>query len=475
MTTPTDSSAAGASGTSDVVILGAGLTGMAAAIQLGNQATVLEAGARPGGLVASVRVGAWWFDHVLHLLYFRDPETERIVRTLLGPHLAECPPKAFVETPRGTARYPLQMHLSTLPKDLVVRCLADLARRTFSQSDYASPSDFRDYLLRTFGEGLCEAFMFPYNEKMWKRPLESLAPNGFQWNITHPDYEQVLRGALGSEEFPGYNSSGHYPRPPTTSRLRTMEVLAQRLAAEVKDLRTQTVVCEIHAARGIVRTISPQGEQALRWSQACLSTIPLPTLLRICVDAPVELRQGTAELASNCVRMVYLCLRGPRPKEFGHWRYYGSPDVIFNRLVSMTDFDPLCAPADGWGLMAEITARSEESGISDANLIDRVLADARRVGAVTCNHTIEAVDTRRIDPAYVVFTPGSRTVAAEARQWLRDRRIYTLGRYGRWEYSSMAQCMRDGFRWGRATAAVLGQSTTSDLTWREGTGEADRA
>jgi len=208
----------------DFLILGAGVAGLAAGAVLGDDAMVLESQSRPGGLVRSFSltvdgVGDFWFDHVLHLLYLPDPDTSEWVHGFPGLHLEPCPPVAWVDTTEGTVRYPFQMHLAGLPPAIIRRCLSDLAQVTFS-SGAAPIENFEEHLLATFGRGMCDAFLFPYNHKMWRRDLDTLAPSGFQWTITPPDFEQVLAGALETEpSFRPYNAHGEYPRPPVGAAL----------------------------------------------------------------------------------------------------------------------------------------------------------------------------------------------------------------------------------------------------------------
>jgi len=57
------------------------------------------------------------------------------------------------------------------------------------------------------------------------------------------------------------------------------------------------------------------------------------------------------------------------------------------------------------------------------------------------------------DPAYVVFTPENQAIMQRARAFLEEAGVFPLGRYGRWEYSSMGQVMRDGFAWAEARLA----------------------
>src|ERR1035437_3727571 len=114
------------------LILGAGLAGLAAGQRLGGNATVLECEDRAGGMVRSVRIGDYWFDRTMRLLYFDDPETEGVSRDLTGSDLHQFPWTAWVETLKGTCRYPFQMNLSSLDAGTIIRCLHDLAKTTFT-------------------------------------------------------------------------------------------------------------------------------------------------------------------------------------------------------------------------------------------------------------------------------------------------------------------------------------------------------
>lgn len=431
----------------DTLILGGGIAGLAAALPLGDAAVVLERNARAGGLVRTECFGGYWFDHVLHLLHVPDPEMEAKFRSLVGDDLARCPPEAWVETKAGTTRFPFQMNLHGLDAEVVVRCLHDLARVTFGDPQPA-PRNFHDVLLSTFGREMCDLFLFPYNRKVYRRPLEELAPAGFQWTITPPDFDSVLRGALGmTRGHNAYNANGWYPRPPRGAAVRGMELLTRALAAHTHDLKLEHAVQSIDAKRRIV--VARNG--ALRtfgYRRAC-STLPLPLTVALCDQAPADLKRACASLPFNRVITVAFCMEGPRPIGQGHWRYYADEDVIFNRLIFPHEFDPLNAPDDGWGLMAEITLPGTQPMPDAREVIARTRRDVERVGAL---HGGRVADARIIlaEPAYVLFTEESRRVTAAAMAFLRSHDIEPMGRYGRWEYSSMAQVIGNAIRWGES-------------------------
>lgn len=431
----------------EVVILGAGVTGMSAASVLGDRAVVLERSDRPGGLVKTECYDGYWFDHVLHLLYTDEPDTEVFIRQLLGDDLGACPPVSWVETSHGTVRFPFQFHLGDIGGQKAVDALLELAELTY-RPPADRPANFEEMLLRTFGRTMCEIFYFPYNRKAWKRSLKELAPQGFTWNIQPVELRKALSGALTPEKrFAGYNSRGWYPRPPANAKVRGMEVLSRRLAQRVPDLRVGHTVTELDLKEQIV-TVECDGGQTYRIHfEKCVSTIPLPKLLGICSQTPMPYRRGAFDLTNNRVLTAAFSIKGPRPENSGHWRYYSSESLSFTRLIYPHQFDPLTAPADGWGLMAEIVEPAELALEPKENIFKRVREDLDRAGAIPPG--CEIVDQHMIvvDPAYVVFSLTNQRLVNSIRAFFERRGMVLMGRYGRWSYTSMAQVMGRGLRW----------------------------
>ena len=63
-----------------VIVLGAGLAGLATAYELsrrGHRVTVLEKQGHVGGMASSWQVGPYWLDHGPHRFHSRDPELIR--------------------------------------------------------------------------------------------------------------------------------------------------------------------------------------------------------------------------------------------------------------------------------------------------------------------------------------------------------------------------------------------------------------
>ena len=68
---------------------------------------------------------------------------------------------------RGTfIPYPLQQNLHRLPKHEIVACIEGLLENERRRSTFTKPANFADWMEQSFGRGLCDTFMRPYNFKV---------------------------------------------------------------------------------------------------------------------------------------------------------------------------------------------------------------------------------------------------------------------------------------------------------------------
>ena len=431
------------------VILGGGLAGMAAALPLGEKTVVLEAADRAGGLVQSHNIDGYWFDTVLHLMHVADDETLRRIQGWLGEVLQPLDRVAWVEMPFGRVRYPFQQNLSALPLDLAVACLNDMARAAYQLAGQDAISDsLQRRFLDLFGQSLCDLFFYPYNQKLWKRSLDTLPASGLAWTIPSPDFREVLRGALATNvNDRSYNSDAWYPHPPVGAPLRGMELLSAAMAARVSHMEVRCRVCQVDPDTRHVLATTPDGVLRCDWEDGAVSTIPLPRLAEMTIGLPDSLRLAAARLKH--MRVIYFAFRvqGPRPEDRGQWHYYPDPAVSFNRLVYMHRFDPLSAPPGGWGVMAEITEAADgPPGDRNAQL-DQVAADLDATGALPNDCRVVGGHVMESEYGYVVFDDAREEAVCRLEEFFRSKGVALLGRYGRWDYYSMSQVLRQGHDW----------------------------
>src|SRR5208282_5070886 len=100
------------------------------------------------------------------------------------------------------------------PWSTVEDCVAGFLKTVHRPESRPLPPNpsFRDWSLRTFGEGISRHFMFPYNEKLWRAKLSDLTTEWQGRFVPKPAASEVLYGALmDQKKFFGYNADFRYP------------------------------------------------------------------------------------------------------------------------------------------------------------------------------------------------------------------------------------------------------------------------
>jgi protoporphyrinogen oxidase len=449
-----------------VLILGAGLAGLSAAHQLGGsqaggQPLVLEALDEPGGLCRSFRRAGFTFDCTGHLLHLRDPALRDFALDLLPGGWAHLQRSAWIHSHGTLTPYPFQANTFGLPVEVRLECLLgfvealrahrkaplppvpapqplDPALPFLAVAPAPAPDEpsFGAWVQGTFGAGFARHFFTPYNEKLWRRPLDEVTGDWTSWSIPRPELADVLRGALttGDKAF-GYNPQFLYPREGGIDRLP--RALAARLPAGV--LRTGARVESLHAGRRRVRLA---GGETLE-GEAVLSSLPLPLLARATEDLPPALREAAANLRHVGVRVVNLGVRGPAVHPDAQWVYVPEPSAPYHRLGFPCALTPAMAPANHHSIVAEISLRPGDATPREAS------AEGTRRALLAAGFLRDARDVvdewvMDIDEAYVVFDRARRAALPALFRWYVERGVLPMGRYGAWDYLGMEDCLRHG-------------------------------
>ena len=168
-----------------IAILGAGVSGLALArtlVERGHPLSsvhLFEAGSVIGGLCRSKTVDGFTYDiSGGHILFSKDAEVMQWMKDCAGGD------DAFVRRDRNTkirfedrwVQYPFENGLGDLPDQAKFDCLKGYVESWHQRKMDGSeaPLDFKSWIHWRFGEGIAKHFMDPYNEKIWKRPLEEI-------------------------------------------------------------------------------------------------------------------------------------------------------------------------------------------------------------------------------------------------------------------------------------------------------------
>jgi protoporphyrinogen oxidase len=421
-------------GSAPHLVLGAGLAGLSASMVLrrrGLPHRVLEAASVVGGLARSAHEAGYTFDCTGHLLHLRREETRALVTELLGPESLLAIDRRSVVYTRGVyVDYPFQANVGRLPPELAFACLRDFVAAHHA-ADPGSPDEtFEAYCLRTFGRAMSDAFMVPYNTKVWGAHPRELSADWCHRFVPRPTLDEVLRGAVGlPNPGIGYNARFLYPR-------LGMGALADALAERAGHVQLATRVDRVDLD---TRTVTAE-DGAVHEFGALVSTLPLPDLLDRVVGLPSEVREARARLGSVPLFYVDLALNTPVELPF-HWVYVPDAELPFYRVGAYSSFSAALAPAGKGSLYVELSAKERPDLTT---LLPELVDSLVGMKILRAREAVRFARLRHVPHAYVRFDSARADSVEIAQRFLRSRDVLSIGRYGTWTYASMEDALVEG-------------------------------
>ncbi len=417
-----------------IVIIGCGPTGLGSAWRLEELGhddwSVVEAHDYPGGLATSFTddQGFTW-DIGGHVQFSHYEYFDRLMDVLLSPegwlhHQRE----SWVWMRERFIPYPLQNNVRRLPPGELEQCLKGLLQ--IYKNPPPRPANFREWILAAFGAGIAEAFMLPYNFKVWAFPPEKMNAAWVGERVAPTDINRVLHNLVHQEDDLswGPNNLFHFPLRGGTGAI--WKECARRLPAG--KFRWETRIQKIDLEKRLLHT--KQGE-AIAYDKL-ISTIPLKELIRAAGLAQFHdmAEKGLLYSSSN---IIGIGLEGKVPDSLKTkcWMYFPEDNSPFYRVTVFSNYSPNNVPdiSMNWSLMAEVS-ESPGKPVNQETLVEDVIQGLRNVRMLDGGSRI--VSTWKYRAAYGYPTPGlHRDEALSAILPHFERHdVYSRGRFGAWKY-----------------------------------------
>lgn len=437
---------------SKTIILGAGPAGLSAAYHLGSECEVFEKNRYIGGHCHTKRMDGYNFDEGAHVFFGKDECSREFVLDPLSSELISH--KAEIWNNYGErryGRYPVQANAYPLPADLATRCVLDFIDACHSPDQ--TVTSYQDWCYASLGKTFADEFLLKYARKIWtvdpsEMTTEWLASNA-GGRISRPSMEQVIRGAIDPEpQTLNYLTEFLYPE--RGGFLRVLDPLAERASATGCTIRLGCGVTEIESEKRVMHF----DDGSRRGYEVAISTLPLPTLINMIVDAPEYVRAAAGQLMWTSLRCVNLGVArsdvGP-----GCWVYFYDHNIPFFRISFPSKFSPDNAPEGRTSISCEISY-SRRKPLDDKDLIGRVIDALRATGILNDADQIELEDEVDVPYSYVVFDFDRRAALQTIHSWMEALGIYPCGRFGEWGYHWSFEAMQSGKRVAARVEEFLG-------------------
>jgi protoporphyrinogen oxidase len=334
-------------------------------------------------------------------------------------------------------KYPFENGLYELPAEDRFFCINGFIKTLIAveKGEVHPPENFRDWIYYTFGPGIAECYLLPYNEKIWKYPAEKMSLHWVDGRIPRPPVEDIIKSGIGIETE-GYTHQAVFSYPLDGGIMQLVTAIAEpvlpfiRTGFRVTSLRKDSQKWRISNGR---ETIT---------ADRVVCTIPVQHLLPCLDKVPGKVTKASHALVYNSLICVNIGIRGPLPAI--SWMYI--PDKALgktNRLSFPSNFSRHTAPEGFGAILAEITYQpgDEMSNTPDRELIGEVLQMLESMEICSPDQVVFS-SVERQPFAYVVYDLGYQKNIATIKEFCRSQEIPLMGRFAQFEYLNMDGCIR---------------------------------
>ncbi len=418
-----------------IVIIGGGPTGLGAAYrlhELGYESWVLyEKTDYLGGHSSShVDEHGFVWDEGGHVIFSHYPYFDKLVDEMLGKEENQLVRESWIVKGESWIPYPFQNNLRYLPKPVQVSCLLGAARAAANNGS-ANPANFREWILATFGDGIAEQFMFPYNSKVWTTPLEQMSKSWMAERVSVVDFRRLLENVLYERDDAGWGPNSKFKFPLYGGTGEIYRRMAKLFPEKIKTERRLAAVDDVQRR---VSFADGSGDSY----DVLISTTPLDLLTHMLESKEARLLDAAADLHHNNLLVIGLGLE--KKIETGKcWIYFADPDMPCYRATYFSHYSPFNVPGGDTerysSLMCEVSYKVDETP-DPAQVTDQVIAGLVRAGM------LEESDRSRIISRYHRCVPYSYPIPTLARDRalsilqpaMMQKEIYSRGRFGAWRY-----------------------------------------
>lgn len=408
-------------------IIGAGPSGLALGIFLDTPCEILEKTNHVGGHAASFCESGFTFDYGPHIAFSREPQLLNFIVSSLSENVQVCRRNNKIAYRDVLLKYPFENDLKSLPIEDNYACLSSFILNPYRNLG-REPENMREWFLFHFGKGICDRYLFPYNEKVWNIPVDQLAMS-LADRIPKPPAEDIIKSAIGYETE-GYLHQLYYHYPKQGGYQAISEAWAK-----VNDLQYGVDVCRIEPKGDKGFYVWDDQGRCYRYERL-VSTMPIQHCIKaLACDIPPEVVDAVDKLRVNPMIIISLGIRGEDKKKYTAI-YFPEPEFLVNRVSFPGTFSPYNCPFGSYSIQAEITyaAGAAVSTWSDEKILCHVLNGLKEKGLIENQEQVIYKKIDRIEQSYVVYDIHYEKQVQIIREWCASLNLHLLGRFSYFEY-----------------------------------------
>ncbi len=406
------------------LIIGGGISGLTLAYYLEDDYLIIEKETETGGYCRTVKNPTYIWDYAGHFYHFKTDEMKKLFLSLVEEDQIITQTKVTkIYYGDDLIDYPFQMNIHQLKKQEFIDCLYDL----YFKEEKEEYDNFLDMLYGKFGKSTVEKFLKPYNEKLYAIDLTKLDTNAMGRFFPYADLDGIIKNFKQASNA-SYNDSFLYLKQGT-------QYFIDKLYDEI-DHNKVMLGTTIEKIDEDAKTATTADGTVIHYENL-VNTIPLNKFLSLLNKNYTD---TISKMSYNKVLVLNLGFDKKSPNYTDeHWIYFPDKSLNFYRI----GFYDNILNTDKLNVYVEI-GYPKDAEVSDAEVekqIELTLDGMKRVGII--DDSVNLVDKSVIvmDPAYVHISEETDKELDGVKADLLSKQVHTTGRYGKWTYCSMEDCM----------------------------------
>ena len=324
------------------------------------------------------------------------------------------------------------------------------------------PKNFDEWIMRVMGSGIADLFMRPYNFKVWAVPTTEMQCDWLGERVATVDVDRAITNVILDKEDAGWGPNAVF-RFPTHGGTGAIWKAVAKLIPE----RRQKYNMNVNSIDPEAKIVTFSNGQRIAYD-ALISTIPLDITLNWL---------GREKLASglhySSSHIIGIGIRGECPHGLKCWLYFPEDNCPFYRTTVFSHYAKSNCPDDDvslptlcragssvdgecngntsqkgpyWSLMFEVSESKTYKPVDQTPTVlpgsagtwPKVVLDTIE-GAIATQlirpeDEIVSIYHRRLEHGYPTPSVGRDDVLKEALPWLKEKGIWSRGRFGSYKY-----------------------------------------
>lgn len=394
-------------------VLGAGISGLSIAKLLQNEfdVEILERNSIHGGIARTKEVeGVAYHKIGGHCFNSKHEDVLEFVfeNILAKEEWHKVQRNAVIKLNGQEISYPIEYAIKEIfefDPSLAINITKDF----LSTSDDGEYGNLEEWFRKKFGNTLAETYFLPYNKKIWNCDPKEMSPAWVEGKLPIPNKESFFKGLIKDESDKMPHASFYYPN--SNNQNTFIDNLADGLAITV-NYKVERIEFNQNQQKWVVN-----GDKTY---DLLISTLPLNVIPSLLIGTPNEILNEAAKLKYNKVTtMLWETEETDRT-----WTYIPEKDNFFHRYIHIGNF---FSPKKNITITEVVGEKTYEE------MVENGKKDSFLLRPIAYNVS---------DHAYVVFDDNYERSTSKVKSYLGDIGLFTLGRFGEWQYYNMDVCIK---------------------------------